>query len=166
MGASGPGLHGNAERVQQALTAAGSSARVLELAASTRTSAEAAAALDVDVGQIAKSLVFLADGRPVVVVASGADRIDTAALSRELDGRRIGRADAEAVRAGTGYPIGGVSPAGLPPALPVLIDQALAQYHLIYAAAGTPHAVFATTYDELLRLTGGRPVDVRIAPAG
>jgi len=160
---SGPASrHPNAERVQAALAAAGSTARVRELAESTRTADEAATALGVEVSQIAKSLVFLADGEPVLVVASGADRVDTAALGQALGGRRITRASAEAVRAATGYPVGGVSPAGLPPQLPVLVDSALSRYAVVYAAAGTPHAVFPTSYDELLRLTRGQPSEVRV----
>jgi prolyl-tRNA editing enzyme YbaK/EbsC (Cys-tRNA(Pro) deacylase) len=153
-------LHRNARRVQAALHAAGSTAQVVQLDTSARTSAEAAESLGVDVAQIAKSMVFLADGDPVVVVASGADRIDTKALGAHL-GRRITRADADAVRAATGYPIGGVSPAGLPPTTAVLVEKALAAYDVVWAAAGTPHTVFPTTYDELLRLTGGQPSDVR-----
>lgn len=160
---SGPASrHPNVERVQAALRAAGSSAEVRELAGSTRTADEAATALGVEVGQIAKSLVFLADGEPVLVVASGADRVDTAALGRTLGGKRITRADAEVVRAATGYPIGGVSPVGLPAGLPVLVERALDRHETVYAAAGTPYAVFRTTYDELLRLTGGEPSDVRV----
>lgn len=162
MTAASPPSHPNAQRVQSALTAAGVTAHVLELAQSTRTSTEAAEALGVEVGQIAKSLVFLADGEAVLVVASGADRVDTAALGRELGDRRISRADADAVRAATGYAIGGVSPAGLPDSLPVLVERALERYDTVYAAAGTPHALFPTSYAELLRLTGGRPSDVRV----
>ncbi len=155
-------LHPNAERVQAALIAAGSTARVCELTDSTRTAAEAAAALGVDVGQIAKSLVFLADGQAVAVVASGADRVDTAALGLALGAERVARADAEAVRRATGYPIGGVSPVGLPSALPVLVERALDRYDVVYAAAGTPNAVFPTYCGELLRLTGGVPSEVRM----
>jgi prolyl-tRNA editing enzyme YbaK/EbsC (Cys-tRNA(Pro) deacylase) len=152
--------HPNVERVQAALAATGSTACVRELPDSTRTSAEAAEAIGVEVAQIAKSLVFLADGEAVMVVASGADRVDTAKLSATLGGARITRADADAVRAATGYPIGGVSPAGLGGSLPVMVDRALAGFGEVWAAAGTPHAVFPTTFDELLRMSGGRPVDV------
>lgn len=142
------------------MAAIGSTACVRELPDSTRTSAEAAAAIGVDVAQIAKSLVFLADGDPVMVVASGADQVDTAKLSAALGGARITRADADAVRAATGYPIGGVSPAGLGGSLPVMIDRALATFGEVWVAAGTPHAVFPTTFGDLLRMSGGRPVDV------
>ena len=148
------------ERVQAALRAAGSTARVRELPGSTRTSHEAAAALGVAVGQIAKSLVFLADGEPVMVVASGADRVDTSRLAAHLGVARISRADAEQVRAATGYPIGGVSPAGLDGRLPVLIDRALVSFDVVWAAAGTPNSVFATSFAELLRVSGGEEADV------
>ena len=161
-----PPLHPNAARVQERLAAAGSAARVHQLEASTRTSAEAAAALGVEVGQIGKSLVFLADGSAVVAVLSGTDRCDTAALAAALGATRVDRADADAVRAATGYPIGGVSPVGLPPDVPVLIDPGLAAYDIIWVAAGTPNAVFPTSVAELLRLSGGRSVEVRERRAG
>ena len=157
----GQPLHPNARRVQEALAAAGSPARVRQLTDSARTAPEAAAALGVEVAQIAKSLVFLADGRPVAVIASGADRVDTAAVAREVGAAKVRRADADAVRQATGFPIGGVSPAGLPDGLEVLIDRALSSYEVIWAAAGTPHTVYPTSYSELVRVTGGRSVDVR-----
>ena len=152
--------HPNIERVQAALGAAGSRAMVRELPESTRTSQEAAAALGVAVGQIAKSLVFLADDVPVMVVASGANRVDASRLAAHLGVRRISRADADRVRAATGYPIGGVSPAGLDGQLRVLVDRALAPFEVVWAAAGTPKSVFPTTFPELLRITGGEEADV------
>jgi prolyl-tRNA editing enzyme YbaK/EbsC (Cys-tRNA(Pro) deacylase) len=152
--------HPSVERVQAALQAAGSTARVRELPGSTRTSHEAAAALDVAVGQIAKSLVFLADGEPVMVVASGADRVDDSRLAAHVGVTRISGADAERVRAATGYPIGGVSPVGLDGRLRVLIDRALAPFDVVWAAAGTPNSVFPTTFAELLRVSGGEEADV------
>jgi prolyl-tRNA editing enzyme YbaK/EbsC (Cys-tRNA(Pro) deacylase) len=150
-------LHPNAQRVQAALISAGSQAEVRQLPDSARTSGEAAAALGVAVEQIAKSLVFLADGKPVMAVVSGADRVDTAKLAAALDGARITRADADTVRAATGYPIGGVSPAGLDGSLPVLVDGGLAELGEVWAAAGTPHAVFPTTFEELLVIAAGQP---------
>jgi prolyl-tRNA editing enzyme YbaK/EbsC (Cys-tRNA(Pro) deacylase) len=159
-------MHANVARVQQALAAAGSNAQVQELPDSTRTSVEAADALGVAVGQIAKSLIFLADKTPVMVVASGADRVDTGRLSAHLGGTKIKRADADAVREATGYPIGGVSPAGLDGKVTVLVDRALAAFDVVWAAGGTPHAVFPTTFAELLRITGGEPVDVRASEEG
>jgi prolyl-tRNA editing enzyme YbaK/EbsC (Cys-tRNA(Pro) deacylase) len=153
-------LHPNAQRAQAALSAAGCRGQVRELTESTRTSAEAAAALGVEVGQIAKSLVFVADGRPVVVIASGSDRVDTSSLARELGASLVSRADADFVKETTGYPVGGVSPAGLPEGVEVLVDRGLASYEAIWAAAGTPHAVYPTTFAELLKVSDGRVVDV------
>jgi prolyl-tRNA editing enzyme YbaK/EbsC (Cys-tRNA(Pro) deacylase) len=153
-------LHPNARRVQEALAAAGVGGRVRELDASARTSAEAADALGVEVGQIAKTLVFLAGGRPVVVIASGSDRVDVAALARVVRVDRVKRADADAVKAATGYSIGGVSPAGLPAAVEVLIDGGLSRYEVIWAAAGTHYAVYPTSFADLVSVTGGRVVDV------
>lgn len=129
---------------------------------SARTVAEAAASLGVKEGQIAKSLVFLADGQPVMVVASGDEQVDTFRLG-ELLGKRISRADADAVRAATGFPIGGVSPVDLPEALPVFVQESLARWDVVWAAAGTHHAVFPSTYDELLHLTRGTPSDVGVS---
>jgi prolyl-tRNA editing enzyme YbaK/EbsC (Cys-tRNA(Pro) deacylase) len=150
-----PDVHPNVRRVQDALRAAGSTAEVQELSESTRTSAEAAASLGVEVAQIAKTIVFLADDEPVLVVASGANRIDTDALSRHLGDKKITRPDADAVRAATGFPIGGVSPVALPPGLTVLVETNLADFDVLWTSGGTPHAVFPTSYDELLRLTSG-----------
>jgi prolyl-tRNA editing enzyme YbaK/EbsC (Cys-tRNA(Pro) deacylase) len=153
-------LPANAERVQAALVEAGSSAVVIELPDSAGTALEAAQALGVELGQIAKSLVFLADESPVMVVASGADRVDLKRLSTHLGGAKIGRADADGVRAATGYPIGGVSPAGLEGRIRILVDRALQSFEVVWAAAGTPHAVFPTTFDELLSITGGEVAEV------
>lgn len=151
-------MHKNAERVQEALRAAGSDASVVELPTSARTSAEAATAIGVEVGQIAKSLVFTVDGSPVVAVLSGTDRLDPEKLRRALGGSTVGRADADAVRAATGFPIGGVSP--LAHSARVVVDRGLAAYDVVWAAAGTPHAVFPTTFAELVTATGGAVVDV------
>jgi prolyl-tRNA editing enzyme YbaK/EbsC (Cys-tRNA(Pro) deacylase) len=149
-----------AARVQELLRAAGATGDVVELDASTHTSADAAAALGVDIAQIAKSLVFRAGDGAVLVVASGVDRVDAQRLGAVV-GAAISRADPAAVRDATGYDVGGVSPVGLPPSLPVVIDQALAAYDVVWAAGGTGNAVFPTTYDELLRITGGTAADVR-----
>lgn len=154
-------LHRNAARVQAALSAAGSSATVTELPESAHSAAEAAAVLGVEVGQIAKSLVFVADGVPVLVVLSGADRLDPTRLGAHLGAAHVGRADAEAVRAATGFPIGGVSPVAHPPGLVVLVDRAVADHDVVWAAAGTPRAVFPTSFTELLEVTDAVPVDVR-----
>jgi len=150
-----------AERVQRLLRDAGSAAEVVELPTSTHTSAQAADALGVDIAQIAKSLVFATDDGGVLVVASGADRVNTLRLAEHL-GARVRRATPEQVSAATGYQVGGVSPVGLPVGLPVVVDDALAAYDVVWAAAGTPESVFPTSYAELLRLTGGSPADVRV----
>ncbi|MDA8313504.1 MAG: YbaK/EbsC family protein [Actinomycetota bacterium] len=157
-------MHRNVQRVQEALRAAGSDAQVLELSASTRTSAEAAAAIGVEVGQIAKSLVFVVDGEPVVAVLSGVDRLDTEKLRTVLAGGTVERADADTVRSATGFPIGGVSPVGH--RTRVLVDGALAAYDVVWAAAGTPNAVYPTTFGELVAASGGEVADLRVDDAG
>jgi prolyl-tRNA editing enzyme YbaK/EbsC (Cys-tRNA(Pro) deacylase) len=149
-------LHPGAARVQSLLTAGGAAGSVRQLDESTGTSAQAAAALGVEVGQIGKSLVFLVDDTPVVIVLSGADRVDPEAVRAHLGGHRVRRPDAEGVRAATDYPIGGVSPLGLPAGVPVLVDDALAGSNRIWVAAGTPNTVFPTDFEELCRLSGGQ----------
>lgn len=152
--------HPSTEKVAQALRAGGARGEVRHLADSTRTAQEAAAALGVPVGAIVKSLVFTADGAAVLVLASGDHQVDTAKIAAVLDAERVVRADADTVRAATGYPIGGVAPLAHPQPLRTLVDEHLASYDVLWAAAGTPHAVFPTSYDELLRLTAGAPADV------
>nr|WP_237419081.1 YbaK/EbsC family protein [Kitasatospora sp. SID7827] len=125
------------------------------MADSTRTAAEAAAALGCEVGAIANSLVFLSDGEPVLVLTSGRHRVDTAALAARWGRGPLRRATPEQVREATGQAIGGVAPVGHPRPLPTVVDLALTDYPRLWAAAGTPHAVFPTTAEELLRLTGG-----------
>jgi prolyl-tRNA editing enzyme YbaK/EbsC (Cys-tRNA(Pro) deacylase) len=154
-------LHRNAERVQAVLSAKGSPAEVRELPESAHTSAEAASALGVEVAQIAKSLVFVADGSPVLIVLSGADRLDPERLARHLGADGVRRADADTVRAATGFPIGGVSPVGHPDGLRVVVDRALDGHPVVWAAAGTPYAVFPTSFRELVELSDGEAADVR-----
>ena len=131
---------------------------------SARTAKEAAAALGIEVGQIASSLIFLADGIPVLVIASGAHRVDTDRLSVILAGAAITKASAADVRSATGFAIGGVAPVGHPEPLRTIVDVALAQYDEVWAAGGHPHYVFPTSYDELLRITGGAAAEVRSVP--
>ncbi len=157
--------HPTVARVQEALRARGHSGDVVELAESTRTAAEAAAACGVHVGQIVKSLVFLADGEPILVLTSGVNQVDERRL-QALTGRPIRRADAEAVRAATGFAIGGVPPVGHARALRVLVDRDLLGYPELIAAAGTPRAVFRLTPEELCRMTDGEVEDVRRPPEG
>jgi prolyl-tRNA editing enzyme YbaK/EbsC (Cys-tRNA(Pro) deacylase) len=153
-------VHPNVERVAAAVSAGGGEPQIRELADSTRTADEAAAALGVPVGAIVKSLVFTADGEPVMVLASGDHQVDTSAVAAVLAVDAVRRADADVVRTATGYAIGGVPPVGHATALRTVVDRHLATYDVLWAAAGTPHAVFSTSFDELVRLTGGTPADV------
>ena len=153
-----------AERVRAEIRALGLERDLIELDVHARTSQQAADALGVTVSQIAKSLVFTVNGAPVLVIASGANRVDEGKLA-VLAGGRVRRADPETVRQVTGYAIGGVPPVAHQQALPVYIDRDLEQYELIYAAAGVPECVFPLTAAELIRATGGQVVDVRQEPA-
>jgi len=154
-------LSSSAQKVQQALQAIGLQLEVVELPASTRTSQEAAQAIGCLVGQIAKSIVFRAgtSQQAVLVIASGPNRVNEKVIE-ELTGEPIGKADADFVRQKTGFVIGGVPPVGHVEHLQTFIDQDLLQYADIWAAAGTPHAVFHLTPNELLRMTGGLVVKV------
>jgi prolyl-tRNA editing enzyme YbaK/EbsC (Cys-tRNA(Pro) deacylase) len=153
-------VHANSERVAVALRAGGAAGGVHTLDESARTAPEAAHALGVPVGAIVKSLIFAADGSPVLVLASGDHLVDTAAVAELLGVDRVRRADPELVRAATGFPIGGVAPIAHPAPLRTLVDRHLQTFDVIWAAAGTPDSVFPTTYDELLRLTACTPADV------
>lgn len=153
-------MHPNVQAVQDALAAAGVQGQVIMLPDAVGTAALAAAALNVEVGQIANSLIFNADGMPLLVLTSGAHRVDTAKLARLLGITELRRATPEFVRAHTGQPIGGVAPLGHPAPVPTLIDVDLKPFDVIWAAGGIPHAVFPTSYDELVRITGGTPAQV------
>jgi prolyl-tRNA editing enzyme YbaK/EbsC (Cys-tRNA(Pro) deacylase) len=154
-------LSPTAQRVQDALNTAGVAASIVEYDVPARTSAEAAAVLGCSVAQIAKSLVFrAASGVPVLVIASGANRVDEAKVST-LIGESIGRADPAFVRDCTGYAIGGIPPLGHTNALKTLIDRDLLEYNVIYAAGGTPHAMFPLLPSDLVRIAGGRVADVK-----
>lgn len=148
------------ERVREALAQVGLAPRIVEFSQSTRTASEAAAAIGTSVPKIVKSLVFLAGGEPIVVLASGANRVDTTRLAAAL-GKPIARADADRVRSATGFSIGGVAPLGYPDPLEVVLDRDLLQYDEVWAAAGAPHAVFSIQPAELVRVTGARVLDVR-----
>ncbi|HEY7092216.1 MAG TPA: YbaK/EbsC family protein [Ktedonobacterales bacterium] len=150
-----------ARRVADALAAAGVEAEVRSYAESTRTADEAAVAVDANVGQIVKSLVFLADGRPILALVSGANRLDTAKLA-QVAGAKITRADADTVRAATGYAIGGVPPVGLATALSVYCDRDLLQHSEVWAAAGTPHTVFSIEPATLARITNAEIMDLAV----
>ncbi|HEY5454670.1 MAG TPA: YbaK/EbsC family protein [Acidothermaceae bacterium] len=153
-------LHPNAVRVQKALLAAGAKGSVRMLDESARTAAEAAAALGVEVGQITNSLIFVADGEPLLVLTSGRHRVDTSKVAELVGVTKVSRADADFVREHAGVAIGGVSPIGHPRPLRTLVDVALNDYDVVWAAAGHTHAVFPTTFDELLTLTGGTSAKV------
>ena len=148
-------LPARSQVVAAALTDAGVVVEVVELPDSARTAAEAAAALGTEVGAIANSLIFWADDRPLLVLTSGRHRVDTVALAGQLGRTHIGRATPEQVRAATGQAIGGVAPLGHPERVETVVDVALADYPQVWAAGGTPHTIFPTTFDELVRITGG-----------
>ncbi|MCC6175405.1 MAG: YbaK/EbsC family protein [Chloroflexi bacterium] len=148
------------KRVADALAAAGVETRIVDFAKSTRTAADAAAAIGTSVPRIVKSLVFLADGTPFVALVSGSNRVDMARLA-SIVGKTIERADAGAVREATGFAIGGVPPLGHATPVDVVVDRDLLQYDEVWAAAGTPNAVFPIQPDLLVRITGGRVVDLR-----
>jgi prolyl-tRNA editing enzyme YbaK/EbsC (Cys-tRNA(Pro) deacylase) len=156
--------HPSIELVVAALDAAGADpqrvARLRVLPDAVTTAATAAAALGVEVGQIANSLVFDADGAPLLVLTSGAHRVDTEKVAALVGAHRVRRASPDFVRAATGQVIGGVAPVGHPAPLRTLVDRALAQYDEIWAAGGVAHAVFPSTFDELVKVTGGEPADV------
>jgi prolyl-tRNA editing enzyme YbaK/EbsC (Cys-tRNA(Pro) deacylase) len=150
-------LKPSAQKVEDALRARGFPNEVVELPGSARTAADAAAAVGCEVGQIVKSLVFRArgSGRGVLVLASGAHRVDEARVAA-LAGEEIEKADAGFVREQTGFAIGGVPPLGHAREMLTLVDDALSRYERIWAAAGHPHAVFPLTPAELAAMTGGR----------
>jgi prolyl-tRNA editing enzyme YbaK/EbsC (Cys-tRNA(Pro) deacylase) len=150
---------GPVERVRCALAAAGHPDTITEFPASTRTAADAATAVGCTVAQIAKSIVFRAAERPVVVITSGANRVDPAKAAAVL-GVKLARADADWVREVTGFAIGGVAPVGhrTPPLL--LLDEDLMALDPVWAAAGSPSHVFRTTAAELQRITGARVAPV------
>ena len=154
--------HPSVVRVTDRLAELGATGSVKVLDGSARTAAQAAEQLGIEVAQIANSLVFSADGTPLLVLASGGHRVDTAKVAALVGAASVDRAGADFVRSHTGFAIGGVAPVGHPEPLRTLVDTALGQYDEVWAAAGHPHAVFPTTYDELLRLTGGTPADVGV----
>ena len=152
-------------RVQAALKTAGLDTSIVRLQGSARTAQQAADALDTDLGSIVKSLLFLADGEPVLVLVAGDRRADPAKLKRLLGARRVIIADAERVRKETGFSIGGVPPIGHRQPLPTWIDTSLSRFETVYAAAGHPHAVFPIAFETLVRITDGHIADVAETPS-
>ena len=152
--------HPAISRFRAELTRLGGTGRIVVLPDSVHTAALAAEALGCEVGAIANSLLFDSDGAPVLILTSGAHRVDTGKVAAELGVERLGRAKPEFVRAHTGQVIGGVSPIAHPAPVPTYLDPWLRRYDEIWAAAGHPSAVFSTSYDELQRLTGATPLEV------
>jgi prolyl-tRNA editing enzyme YbaK/EbsC (Cys-tRNA(Pro) deacylase) len=154
-------VHANCLVVDAVLESAGVAGRVRLLPEPAPTAAAAAAQLGVEVGAIANSLIFAtAEDEPVLVLTSGAHRVDTAKVAAMIGTAKLRRATPEFVRDSTGQPIGGVAPVGHPAPLRTLVDTDLAAFAVVWAAGGVPHAVFPTSFAELLRLTSGTEADV------
>jgi prolyl-tRNA editing enzyme YbaK/EbsC (Cys-tRNA(Pro) deacylase) len=152
--------HPSITSFRAALTGAGGTGRIVVLPESVHTAALAAEALGCEVGAIANSLVFDCGGEPVLILTSGAHRVDTEKVAATLGRGPLMRAKPEFVRIHTGHVIGGVSPIDHPRPVPTYLDTALRQYAEIWAAAGHPAAVFSTTYDELRSMTGADEIEV------
>ena len=153
--------HPSVAGFRAALRAAGGTGRIVMLPDSVHTAALAAQALGCEVAAIANSLVFDCDGRPVLVLASGAHRVDTAKVAAEQGLGELRRAAPDFVRTHTGHVIGGVAPLGHPAPLPTFLDRTLRAHDVLWAGAGHPAAVFSTTYDELVSMTGATEIEVR-----
>ena len=154
--------HPAVERVRAALFEFGITPEITILSDSARSAKEAAAGLGIEVGQVCSSLIFtLGDTtEPLLILTSGRHRVDTDLVAKNLGLSHLGRADADIVRSATGFAIGGVSPVAHPAPLRTIIDLALNDYDVVWAAAGHPHAVFPTTYSELIQCTGAQPMIV------
>ncbi len=149
------------KRVAAALAEYGCPGEIKVLSDSARTAAEAAAALGIEVGQIASSLIFkLPDGSPLLVITSGRHRVDTDLVANYLGIEKLGRVDADYVKEQSGFSIGGVAPIGWVSPATILIDEALNDYEVVWAAAGHPHAVYPTSFAELLAITSAQPMIV------
>ena len=148
------------QRVQTALQDIGVEIKVINLDASARTARQAAQAIGTQLGSIVKSLVFLADGEPVVVLIAGDRKANPAKLKQQMGARRVMIADADQVREATGYAIGGVPPLAHKQPLPIWIDRSLGRFETVYAAAGGPRAIFAIAYAKLVELTTGQVADL------
>jgi prolyl-tRNA editing enzyme YbaK/EbsC (Cys-tRNA(Pro) deacylase) len=157
-------LHPNAGAVAEAARRGGVEIVVHEFPAGTRTAADAAAAVGVDVAQIVKSLVFRVGDRVVLALVSGSNRLDEGRLAAAAGGGAVGRVDAEAVRAATGYPIGGVPPFGHHGTLPAFVDEDLLACDEVWAAAGTPRHVFPIAPADLVRLAAATPAPLAAPP--
>ncbi|WP_419877494.1 YbaK/EbsC family protein [Brevibacillus centrosporus] len=156
------GMKESAQRVQNVLRELGYTNEVVELPDSTRTAQEAASAIECEIAQIAKSILFRLkkSERPLLVVASGVNRVNEKLISTYVEDE-LGKADADFVRERTGFVIGGVAPVGHTGAIETIVDEDLFRYQTIWAAAGHPKAVFQLTPDELLKMTGGRVLPIK-----
>ncbi|MFZ2530136.1 MAG: YbaK/EbsC family protein [Rhodococcus sp. (in: high G+C Gram-positive bacteria)] len=152
-------LHPNAVHVSDTLISRGHPGLIRTQPESVHTAEQAAAALGVDVGAIVKSLVFELDDEPVLLLVSGAHRVDTPRCGERLGGTLV-QASEDLISEVTAQPVGGVAPVGHPTNLPTYVDRALAAHPLLWAAGGHPNTVFRTTYRELLRITAGMDVEV------
>jgi Cys-tRNA(Pro) deacylase len=155
-------MHRNVRAVVEAGKALGVDVHPREYADGTRTAADAALAIGVDLGQIVKSLVFCVDGEVVVALVSGGNRLDEAKLARAAGGEEAWREDADTVREATGFPVGGVPPFGHREPLRIFVDRDLLDFDELWAAAGTSHHNFSITPDSLLRATGGTVCDLAV----
>jgi prolyl-tRNA editing enzyme YbaK/EbsC (Cys-tRNA(Pro) deacylase) len=153
-------LHPNVHRVQANLHAAGVDVNVRQIDEATPTAAAAAEYLGCEVGAIANSLIFMADGEPILVLTSGAHRVDTALLAQRIGVQKVSRATPDAVKTATGQVIGGVAPVGHPGPVRTYLDTALKAHHELWAAAGIPASLFPISYNDLLRVTGATEVAV------
>lgn len=153
-------MHPSAEKVGSVLRAHGATGAIRELPEPAPTAAIAASQLGCDVGAIANSLVFNADGDPLLILTSGAHRVDTAKVAAGLGVAALRRADPEFVFASTGQRIGGVAPVGHPQPIRTLVDTWLEKYDVVWAAGGHVHTIFPTSFAELVRMTGGTPAEV------
>ncbi len=156
-------MHPSAQKVAQAARELGLPIEIVEFEQTTRTAQDAADAVGCQVAQIVKSLIFVVDGQPVVALVSGANRLDERKLAalRGVSRKRVKRASADAVKEATGFSIGGVPPFGHSSRLPVYVDEDLTRFDVVWAAAGTPFAVFAVTPDDLVRASGGTVADLK-----
>lgn len=159
-------LSSSAQKVQDTLQSLGSNLQVIEFEQTTRTSTEAAQAVGCDVGQIAKSLIFKGkqSGKAILIIASGANRVDEKKI-RALAGEKVEKPNADFVREQTGFVIGGVPPVGHAQKLETLIDEDLMKFDEIWGAAGTPNAVFKLAPQDLVKMTGGKIVNIKTSIA-
>ena len=154
-------VNSSVQRVQGLMKELGMKGEITALADSARTAKEAADALGIEVGQVASSIVFkLDDESPLLVITSGRHKVDTELVAKSLNQSKLHRVDADYVKEKSGFSIGGVSPIGWVSQATILIDEALNDYDIVWAAAGHPHSVFPTTYAELIACTGAKPMVV------